>query len=455
MIFTGTVSPDTTAAYINHLFTVPAGTKRVTVTLEYLKPGICQLYLSVFAPDGYRGSRMLPAAIGPVSLEIVVSESTASLGGIVGAITAGEWRAQLDLERTAFTVDYRLAIELSDLEPDADQSALIPELASREPASTAGWYRGELHSHSTHSDGREDVAGVVASALHHGLDFISLTDHFTTAGWAELERLAPANLCVIRGLEITGHRGHANLHGLTSWVNPFVDEPQTWSINEAANATHAQGGLFCVNHPYALDLGWRYHEFDWGLCDLLEVYHHHEGEGNTRQLALWDELLRAGRRITGVAGIDSHDPFRGRHRLGQVATVVHAVALEPAAILGGLKRGAAYVSFGAGLSFTAQSGAVEAGMGETLQATASVRLEIELTRLEHPARLVVLKNGWYFKHVDLSASAVQTVTLEDHEPMGGYYRLEVYARAVQGQVGSGREWAQTLCLSNPIYIDAV
>lgn len=452
MIFTGTVSPSTTQPYINHVFTVPEGTKRVMVTLEYTKPGICQLYLSVFAPDQYRGSRMMPAAIGAVKLKLDLSESVASLGGIAGAIPAGEWRAQLDLERTAFTVDYRLTIELSNLEPVSLEP--VESAVPLEPvAEVAGWYRGELHSHSTHSDGREDVAAVVASALHHRLDFISLTDHFTTAGWTELEKLAPPQLCAIRGLEITGHRGHANLHGLASWVNPFVDEPQSWTINDAARAAHAQGGLFCVNHPFALDLGWRYHEFDWGLCDLIEVYHHQEGEGNTRQLALWDELLRAGQRITGVAGIDSHDPFRGRHRLGQVVTVVHADALEPQAIIKGLKRGTAYVSLGAELRFTAKSGSSQAGMGETLHAENTVQLEIELARLEHPARLVVLKNGWYHKHFDLPASAVQTVTLEDAEPMSGYYRLEVYARAVQGQIGSGREWAQTLCLSNPIFVE--
>ena len=94
-------------------------------------------------------------------------------------------------------------------------------------------------------------------------------------------------------------------------------------------------------------------------------------------------------------------------------------------------------------------------MGETLLAENTVQLEIKLTRLEYPARLVVLKNGWYYTHVDLPASVAQTVTLEDNDVMNGYYRLEVYARAVQGQIGSGREWAQTLCLSNPIYIEAI
>ncbi len=455
--FTGTVSPTTTEPYIYHEFTVPEGARRVRVRLAYDKPGICQLYLSVFAPDGYRGSRMLPAAIGDVRLELDLSASLASLGGLRGEITPGVWRAQLDLERTAYTVDYRLTVEVSNEVPPLEPIVVHPVPVKTVPLETArlisqtpGWYRGELHSHSHHSDGRTSVAEVIASARHHGLDFLSLTDHFTTAGWQELE--GAADLCLIRGLEITGHRGHANLHGLQGWVNPFTDAPETWSINDAARAAHAQGALFGVNHPFSLDLGWRYHEFDWNLCDLMEIYHHQEGEDNTRQLALWDEHLRAGRRIVGVAGTDSHDPFRGRHRLGQVVTVVRAEALETGAIIQGLRHGAAYVTLGPTLRFTARAGDDAAGMGETLRAEHPVQLEVQLQDLRFPARLVVLKNGWYHKHVDLEAGAHHDLSFEDHEPMDGYYRLEVYARAPQPDLGSGRAWAQTLCLSNPIHI---
>ncbi len=448
MNFTGTVSPSTLAPYINHEFLVPNGTKRVRITLEYNKPGICQLYLSVFAPNGYRGSRMLPAAIGLVSLKLDLSAGLASLGGIKGEIVPGTWRAQLDLERTAYTVDYALRIEFFEVEPEAHK---VPQNSEVVIKNMAGWYKGELHSHSHHSDGRTSVSELVASARHYGLDFLSLTDHFTTAGWEELAALQTPDLCLIRGLEITGHRGHANLHGLEEWINPFVDEPESWSINHAAQEIHAQNGLFCVNHAFSLDLGWRYHEFDWNNCDLLEIYHHQEGEDNTRQLGLWDELLRSGKRITGVAGTDSHDPFRGRHRLGQVFTVVYAAALESSAILTGLRQGAAYVTLGPSLSFTASSATQTAGMGETLEVNDAVRLKIEIGHLEQPARLVILKNGWYFKHLDLAAKD-HSIQLEDIEPIKGYYRLEIFARESQNTLGSGRNWAQTLCLSNPIFM---
>ena len=106
----GQVSPETTAAYLQHAFEVPKGIKYLRVSLKFNKPGICQLYLSVFGPNGYRGTRMLPGAVGPIEEMLEFGPGFGSLGAIPGKIEAGEWRAFLDLERTAFTVDYSLTI---------------------------------------------------------------------------------------------------------------------------------------------------------------------------------------------------------------------------------------------------------------------------------------------------------------------------------------------------------
>ncbi|MXZ25228.1 MAG: phosphotransferase [Caldilineaceae bacterium SB0665_bin_21] len=43
---------------------------------------------------------------------------------------------------------------------------------------SGNWYRGNLHTHSTRSDGRTSPAEVCAHYRAHGYDFISLTDHF-------------------------------------------------------------------------------------------------------------------------------------------------------------------------------------------------------------------------------------------------------------------------------------
>src|SRR6478736_3464982 len=40
------------------------------------------------------------------------------------------------------------------------------------------WWRGNLHTHSTISDGRVSPEAVIAAYRDEGYDFVSLTDHF-------------------------------------------------------------------------------------------------------------------------------------------------------------------------------------------------------------------------------------------------------------------------------------
>ncbi|GAJ18037.1 unnamed protein product, partial [marine sediment metagenome] len=44
------------------------------------------------------------------------------------------------------------------------------------------WYKGELHVHSYHSDGKNSVEEIVEAAKEEKLDFIALTDHNTISG---------------------------------------------------------------------------------------------------------------------------------------------------------------------------------------------------------------------------------------------------------------------------------
>lgn len=63
--------------------------------------------------------------------------------------------------------------------------------------------RIDLHAHSTASDGTDTPAGLVAAAAASGLDVVALTDHDTTAGWAEAADALPAGLRLIRGAEFS------------------------------------------------------------------------------------------------------------------------------------------------------------------------------------------------------------------------------------------------------------
>ena len=45
--------------------------------------------------------------------------------------------------------------------------------------------RIDPHTHSACSDGTDSPAALMAAAARAGLDVVGLTDHDTTAGWAE------------------------------------------------------------------------------------------------------------------------------------------------------------------------------------------------------------------------------------------------------------------------------
>ena len=79
-------------------------------------------------------------------------------------------------------------------------------LAPRGP----GWYRGDLHSHSNHSDaGQRTVAELVEAARGAGLDFVFLTDHNTISGLPEMDASTTPELLAAGGIELTTFWGHA------------------------------------------------------------------------------------------------------------------------------------------------------------------------------------------------------------------------------------------------------
>lgn len=63
--------------------------------------------------------------------------------------------------------------------------------------------RIDLHTHSTASDGTDSPAELVAAAAAAGLDVVALTDHDTTAGWAEAVAARPTGLTLVRGMEMS------------------------------------------------------------------------------------------------------------------------------------------------------------------------------------------------------------------------------------------------------------
>lgn len=63
--------------------------------------------------------------------------------------------------------------------------------------------RIDLHTHSTASDGTDSPADLVRTAAAAGLDAVAITDHDTTAGWAEAEAACPQGMRLVRGAEFS------------------------------------------------------------------------------------------------------------------------------------------------------------------------------------------------------------------------------------------------------------
>ncbi len=82
----------------------------------------------------------------------------------------------------------------------------------------------DLHLHSTHSDGTESPAQVMAAAHRHGLRTAALTDHDTTSGWAEAAEAATSlGMTFLPGMELSARHEWRSVHVLAYLVDP--DEP--------------------------------------------------------------------------------------------------------------------------------------------------------------------------------------------------------------------------------------
>jgi len=85
-------------------------------------------------------------------------------------------------------------------EIDAAQSHALPRLIDR------GDLRGDLHMHTTETDGKDDVRTMAEAARHAGLEYIAITDHTQSLAMANGldERRAIENAARIRAVDAEG-----------------------------------------------------------------------------------------------------------------------------------------------------------------------------------------------------------------------------------------------------------
>ncbi len=441
-------------------FDVAENAVELGVKLTYSREHRVQLYISLHGPDGFRGNRMNLSGYGELESDLWIGINNAGPGGIAGPIPAGRWFAQLDIDY--LDKDVPISIDIYAVYKDnLEDYKPLPVLEDRVVKAERGWYKGELHCHSIESDGHAEVSHVVDLAAKEKLDYLAISDHFTTSQWNKLAEISDKYpMALLHSCEITSHMGHANMHGLKRWVNVYVNRPGCGGMNEAADDVHSQGGLFCVNHAYSGGCSWKDFDFDFAKADLIEIYHDMEGPNVQQQIDLWDSLLNRGYRITGVSGMDTHwYPPDVQPQRPHALTWVLADELSEKGILDGLRAGHAYVSRGTELRFNAVNAAGSvAEMGDTLPMNGNpVTFEMKYLS-EKKLRCFIYRDGMLWDSFPLEDSAGQWRTYSFTVPANraGIFRVELHELYVDPEY-KGVEWHDfrtAQAMSNPIFLES-
>ncbi|MFT2009783.1 CehA/McbA family metallohydrolase [Pontibacter sp. 13R65] len=429
-------------------FTVPEGVTEIRVKESYSDQGKNVLNLGIYGPEGYKpgGTTGFRGWSGGAKTEFFLNAAEASTGYIPGKIKAGTWNILIYPSTiTAEGISWQLDVVLiKGVEKAPFKISPAPEVVNNKP----GWYRGDLHMHTYHSDGKRTQQELLQEAKANGLDFIVSTEHNTNSANLSWGLFNTNRLLVINGEEITTTAfGHWNAIGL----NPetLIDWRYTPEDNVIAtyiNQVKAADGLAIINHPFYNDERVNNFGFDVNLFDGIEVWNGHAKWNQLDELAVkwWDSLLRQGIRKIAVAASDSHTPNSSDNPVGSPQTVVQAHALSRKEIMAGLRVGKAYLAQGnnIALTLTAKSGAATAGIGETLAASQGEEVQVLLALKGTPDAFIATLVG------DEGVLATEKATggnlkFSWRVASGSTKYLRVEVRTLQGDM---------VALTNPIWL---
>lgn len=325
-------------------FEVPEGVSRLTIKMSFEsgenkedKPAVDS---GLFDQRGYGfGSPGLRCWQGQNRADMVITgdAATTSRYCMPGTIESGTWNIiQRYLRSSKAGLDYKYTITFSF--GDAPVTAVAGlQQGIIEPA--AGWYPGDMHMHTVHSDGKKTLEESIEQHEVKGFRFMACTDHNTSAHhyrFTEAAAKHPRTL-LISGQEWTTSTGHANAVGLQpGYCLDFRVDAGDGKLPAVIDIAHDMSSLFVINHPFSIK--WRYPDAEWEKADAIEVWNGGWTPDDGLAVALWDSKLKQGRRIGAIAGSDTHGGFAAN------TTVVYARNLSWPAIMEGLRKQHAFLS---------------------------------------------------------------------------------------------------------------
>ncbi len=217
------------------------------------------------------------------------------------------------------------------------------------PFSTKGnWYKGNIHTHTTDSDGELSPKEVISLYKNKGYDFLSITDHNKLTYSAKLKK---EGLCLIPGEEINGGKSIIgtlfHIIALNIKKEIIIDKEKT-TAQQIINKIRKEKGEVIIAHPYWSGLTFsdlyplrNYLGIEIFNSDCL--YSIGRGESSVH----WDNLLAKDKQIFGFAVDDAHRYSDIKYRpmdMGKGWIMVKA--LNKNLIMDSIKKGLFYSSSG-------------------------------------------------------------------------------------------------------------
>ena len=442
---------------------VPRGVRRIEVSYDYESTNtgagfsLNVIDIGMFDPsghdlgdaDGFRGWS------GGARKEFRISRSSATPGYLAGPMTPGTWHVILGpVAIVPPGVDWSVTVTLHFGKPGR---RFVAKPAPRRVKGTGpGWYRGDMHLHTVHSDGKRTQRQLVAAAREVGLDFIGSTEHNTSSANSTWGRHTPRDFLVISGEEITTRAGHWLAIGLPAgaWID-WRYRPADDELPRFTEQVRSLGGLAVAAHPWVpipstkWDFG-----YDYAAMDAIEIWNGPWTLDDQFGVEHWHAMLVAGTYVPVLGNSDSHHDGQ---TVGRAQSVVRASSLSTRAIVRAVKAGHCWIaeSSAVGLTFEASIGDATASCGDRLEAAAGDQVVVRLEVSGAPGCLAQIRGPvgpLGGAATDADGSAV--VTVQVVAGLAPFVRAEVRRPSPEVVVNPLEDspGGEMVALTNPIFV---
>jgi len=342
--------------YLYVEFEVPEGIKYIEISYSFSREKGCIIDIGIIDSKGrFRGWS------GSSKKNFFISREKATPGYIEGEIDPGNWIVILGLakipenEICKYTVRICMSRKISrdaDIRNSTEFRSYIKNNSAKEKNANTShrlrWIKGDLHTHTIHSDGRNTIHDLIYKAVEKGLEYVAITDHNTTSTSLEIKRLEERGdiipVKILPGIEITTYYGHMNVWG-GEWFDFRLRTREDFI--SIIREVHRRNLAISINHPVRgiVDcIGCDFLFRDIRGFDALEVWNGPWFAGNSNALEWWHDILCERYRVSAVGGSDYHGNRESPVDLGIPTTYIYADIDSIESIIEAIKEGRTFVT---------------------------------------------------------------------------------------------------------------